>query len=292
MIRWINKKIGTAAWSSVISVPDYFKLDVRELVDDYGNNNEHIANLIKNGIEILKEFNKLIICCEYGMSRSNAIAVAIISITENISFERSLECVINSVKENQIKLEVLKSVSEYLKQKRTEFKKSKNILLIDHNGFIAKRITKKTKKDNYLILSHGINFSILLSNPARLYLFICKNNVEKIVLISIAQITNTNSYVNNLLYFLKNILDVCTITLSKFIFLSSLDVYNGIKVKTLLLNSKSNQKKKPEGAKGIAFSLAEELIFYYQNKLNSNFSIIRIPTTYGHDKIQIGRAHV
>ena len=89
------------------------------------------------------------------MSRSNAIAVAIISITENISFERSLECVINSVKENQIKLEVLKSVSEYLKQKRTEFKKSKNILLIDHNGFIAKRITKKTKKDNYLILSHG-----------------------------------------------------------------------------------------------------------------------------------------
>jgi len=79
MIRWIiPEKLGTAAHISDIGDVANI-LDVRDLVDRSGNSAEIIKSKIDKALAFLEAGKKVIVCCDYGISRSNAIAAGILS---------------------------------------------------------------------------------------------------------------------------------------------------------------------------------------------------------------------
>ncbi|KKL45641.1 hypothetical protein LCGC14_2353570, partial [marine sediment metagenome] len=73
MITWITEKIGTSAYKD-IKKKDYYILDVRDLVDQRGNKENLIGNKIQEVLVKLNKRKKIVICCDYGISRSNSIA--------------------------------------------------------------------------------------------------------------------------------------------------------------------------------------------------------------------------
>lgn len=283
MIRWINNYIGTAPWKFAKETTDGEILDVRDLVDGVGNSNELVAEKIKSGVEIIQKRKKLIVCCEYGMSRSNAIAVGIICRIEKITFEQSLKLVISSTKEEQIKLSVLKTIKKIIDQdKRVGEEKRKKILIIDPEDYIGKSLAGLLSFDRFSLFNSKSDFHELMSNPAQLYLVVLEQRIGKIVFVSSGDVVNTNQFIGNLLFIIKNILDVSLEAQCDLIFISTIDVFLGYKKKNLTV--KSTTSKKPFGNKGIAYSFAEDLIGYYKNNYKLNVAVLRIPVVYGeHD---------
>ena len=84
-IRWITPILGTAAFNAVQDITDINIVDVRDLVDKAGNNSNAILNKIHQAIDLISQGKRTVVCCDYGMSRSNAIAVGIITNLEKIS---------------------------------------------------------------------------------------------------------------------------------------------------------------------------------------------------------------
>src|SRR3972149_1542382 len=84
-IRWITPLLGTAPALLFHQEADMNIIDVRDLVDKAGNRADAVRQKITEGCESLREGKKTVVCCDYGISRSNAIAVGILALSESIS---------------------------------------------------------------------------------------------------------------------------------------------------------------------------------------------------------------
>ncbi|HET6995255.1 MAG TPA: hypothetical protein VFI06_09760, partial [Chitinophagaceae bacterium] len=94
MINWLTDYIGTGAYLDVMAAGgDVAVVDVRNLVDKDGNTGEAILSKIDESIAILKKHGKVVVCCDYGMSRSNSIAAGVISKYESIPFSKAVSMV-------------------------------------------------------------------------------------------------------------------------------------------------------------------------------------------------------
>ena len=61
-------------------------VDVRRLRDDYSNTLEDYQKYIDLSFRAIKEHGKFVICCSYGISRSNAIALGVLVKYYDMSF--------------------------------------------------------------------------------------------------------------------------------------------------------------------------------------------------------------
>ena len=86
-IRWINEYLGTAPAADIVELDNIKIIDVRDLVDKAGNQSETIKEKIMTGVKYLQSGEKTIVCCDYGISRSNAVAIGIIAIHNQISMQ-------------------------------------------------------------------------------------------------------------------------------------------------------------------------------------------------------------
>ena len=113
-IRWITPMLGTAAATAAQGIPDISIVDVRDLVDKAGNGSGPVQEKIRQGVELLTQGKRTVVCCDYGMSRSNAVATGILATFEKIGFEKALRRVQEATGEAQIKVEPLNAVRDAL----------------------------------------------------------------------------------------------------------------------------------------------------------------------------------
>jgi predicted protein tyrosine phosphatase len=95
-IRWITPLLGTAPASSIDSEADISVVDVRNLVDKAGNPVDVVREKIQEGVESLVKGKQTVICCDYGMSRSNAVAAGVLATFEKMDFDAALLKVIDA----------------------------------------------------------------------------------------------------------------------------------------------------------------------------------------------------
>src|SRR5579872_4507481 len=107
MIRWITEKLGTAAWGNFTAPPDAEIVDARDLLDKEGNDADVVRRKILRALPQLRSGQRIIVCCDYGMSRSNAIAAGLLALEKGISFEEAVRRVIEKTGEKAIKISVL-----------------------------------------------------------------------------------------------------------------------------------------------------------------------------------------
>ena len=78
-------------------------VDVRRLRDDYTNTLEDYQKYIDLSIEAIEEHGKVAICCSYGVSRSNAIALGVLVKYYNMDFKGAQQLIKHKVKRSNIK---------------------------------------------------------------------------------------------------------------------------------------------------------------------------------------------
>nr|MCU0323536.1 NAD-dependent epimerase/dehydratase family protein [Chitinophagaceae bacterium] len=280
-MRWLIDNIGTAAYNEVYNnklYQDCVILDVRDLVDKSGNDSSYIQTKITECLSLLHAKSKVIICCDYGMSRSNSIAIGSISKWLKIEFDEAVEIVKSKVDESGIKIEMLDTVYKALNIISNKTDKTENILVTGGSGFLGITLIDKLSIDFKVVAPRSKEID-LIHDTISLDLLIKKNSIDTIIHLANPKIFTTNKSTGDTLVMLKNILDICRTNDVKLIFLSGWEIYSGYKSLGLLANE--SLKPNPKGTYGETKWLCELLIRKYIENYNIKCQIIRSGPVYG-----------
>lgn len=280
MISWITDKLGTASYyyyESVRDKTDAVAVDIRELTDKEGNTASLTREKIQTILRRLQDGEKVIICCDKGISRSNAIAVGVL-IATGMPYEKALQLVIDKVGASDINLGLLHDIRSFQEPKAHQ-KISTNILVTGATGFIGQALTKALKAEHKLCCPSHQELDLGRDLPL-LDLYINKNKLGFVVHLAHPRLHNNVSAMAESTAIMKNILEVCRLNGLGLLYLSGLVVFSGYNSASPL-KANSSLQPWPRGTYGESKSLCEELIRLYQKNYGLEVIILRPAALYG-----------
>lgn len=281
-MRWLTENIATAAYTEAIK--DEFPagtvlVDVRDLVDKIGNSQTLIRQRVESVVEVLRSGQSVVICCDYGMSRSNAIAIGAISKWQGIPFSDAIAIATAKVDAGGIKVEVLTAVEAAVTG--PSFCSDRNgskTLVTGSSGALGTMLLNKFGGAGDYVPASRRDFD-LSNNCLALDRLVKARSVTSLLHLANPRVyTNVNA-LGETLVMLKNVLDVCRGNELRITFLSSWEVYSGYRCDSLLADS--NLPQNPKGTYGETKWLCEKLVRQYASNYGLKYQIIRFPPIYG-----------
>jgi len=277
-IRWITSLLGTGPALEVSKEQGVNIIDVRDLVDKEGNSSDAILNKINAACESIRAGKKTVVCCDYGISRSNAIAVGVLAIYESISFEAAVRRVLEAIGEKEIKVTPLQAVRQALGQSSKYQHAKPQVLVTGAAGFLGKEVVKKLSTE-YIVSSPSRADLNLLQGSTKLDLMVGEDNIDCIVHLANPRIFTSNVALGDTLTMLRNVMDVCVVRNLKLVYLSGWEVYSGYSSSALIANEALPMN--PRGPYGETKWLCELMIEHARKTQGLRCAIIRSSTVYG-----------
>lgn len=145
-IRWINNRLGTAAWTKTSSNSEYTRIDVRDLIDGPGNDITKVSEKIATGVRALRSSKEpVVVCCDWGASRSNAIAAGILSQVDSIRISEAFRRVVEATGEHDIKGAMYQIVKRALESSSRTHKSG--VAVLGGDSLLAQRWAKYGDND-------------------------------------------------------------------------------------------------------------------------------------------------
>jgi len=278
-IRWITPHLGTAPAVAVKKSEDIVIIDVRNLVDSGGNPTELIVQKINQGIISLKNNMRTVVCCDLGMSRSNAIATGIFAAYYKTSFAEALTKVQRETGETEIKLGPLTAVRRAIEPqiKKNHSTVQKSILVTGGTGLIGEALVS-CGRNEFTFLSPKRDELDISSGSTLLYIFIIENNIDCIVHLSNSRVYTSNVAMGQSIAILRNVIDVCLATDTFFVYLSCWEIYGGYAKK---LSADEETPYLPIGVYGETKYLSELLISHHSLARGLRCALLRLSKVYG-----------
>jgi len=282
MPRWITEWLGTSAWDCIEPSPDIYLVDVRDLVDKDGNPLTLVKSKIDEALVHLQQGKKVVVCCDYGMSRSNAIAAGILAKREGIDIEDAIRLVLITTGEEAIKLEMLSTIRQALGKERQKLSLSKTsshrLLLTGASGFIGSSLLEMLKLKHQVVAPTHQNID-LTHDTVSFDLLVKEHEIDTIIHLANPRVYTANEAMGTTLLMLKNILDVCKANKLNLVYLSGWEIYSGYK--TQELKADELLAPCPGGTYGQTKWLCELLIEHYSWYYQVPVLILRPSPVYG-----------
>ncbi len=277
MITWITKEMGTAQMSDA-SKDKYNFVDVRDLVDKEGNSQKLILEKIQSTINFIEMGKKIVVCCDYGLSRSNAIAVGVLVKHYKYNFEEATKHVIKKIGKESIQLEVLNSVRSAL---NIESKKpnKKTILITGANGFIGSALVNTLKREKYELITPTQSEADVSKGSIDLDILVKKFGVGLVVHLANPKIYITTEAMGEMIIMLKNVLDVCRANKIPIIYPSGWVVFGNYCDKKVFASE--NLMPQPKDTYGQSKFLCENLLNQYKKVHKVKICLLRLSPIYG-----------
>lgn len=278
-VRWITPTLGTAPFAAEPLANDTAIIDVRDLVDKAGNDVIAIWSKIQRGSDELKKGKRVIVCCDCGISRSNAIAAGILALVNNIDFDDALQTVVEETGESQIKTETLMAVRESLGFQKIKNSGKGSVLITGGNGFIGRALNSKLGA-HFKIVAPTREQIDLRKGSIGLDLLVGKEDVKQIVHLANPGIYATNAAMGQSLTMLRNVIDTCLAGDITLIYLSCSEIYSGYKG-TVKANEATPAL--PRGPHGETKYLAEIMIRHFIETAGLRCTLLRSSPVYGQE---------
>lgn len=276
MIRWITDCLGTGPYDQV-GTGDWRLLDVRHLVDKAGNSDAAVAKVVRDGVEALQRGQKVVIACDFGISRSNAIAAGILSLAENRPYDQAVAEVIRTTGEREIKLDLIESVRSALGAARSSADR-KTVLVTGACGFLGRPLLERLRQSG-VALGPPRSELDLERGAAVLSNYCNGERVGQIIHLAYPRhYTNATAMASSLLM-LRTVLDVCRISRIRLVFVSDWVVYSG-QTETSIAADEATAMR-PKGVYGETKYLEEMLVDLYHRRNEIDRSICRLTAVYG-----------
>lgn len=278
-VCWITPLLGTAPAEELRSASGIQIIDVRDLVDKAGNRTDAVKEKIMQGVQSLQAGNRTIVCCDYGISRSNAVAVGILVMYEAIPFEAAVRRVLEATGEKEIKVDPLQVVRRALGvDKKQSQHQMRRVLVTGGNGLIGKPTCQKLAEEFDVIAPRRSELDLQLGGT-QLDLLVGEREIDCIVHLANPRIYTSNIALGDTLTMLRNVLDVCVARDIKLIYLSSFEVYSGYRTSHLLADE--SLPLLPKGPYGETKYLAEMLIEHCRRTQGLRCTMLRSSPAYG-----------
>ena len=279
-IRWITPLLGTAAFNAVQNIADIEVVDVRDLVDKAGNGNDAILHKIHQGVDLITQGKRTVVCCDYGMSRSNAIAVGIITNLEKIPFNQALRQVQEATGEAEIKLAPLNAVRQALgvNIKKEKYGQYRNILITGGRGFIGTALQRSLANSEFRLISPTREQLDIVAGSTKLDLLASEENIDCIIHLANPRIYTSNVAMGQTLTMLRNIIDVCLAKDIPLIYPSGWEIYSGY---AGTIHADESTPALPRGPYGETKYLSEVLIEHCRRTRGLRCAILRSSPVYG-----------
>jgi UDP-glucuronate decarboxylase len=277
LIRWITPSVGTAPWLQSATDVGTEKVDVRELVDGSGNSEALVQAKIEQAIAILEAGRKVVVCCDLGMSRSNAIAAGVLSRIERRPFPEAVRQVAAATRETRIKVELLGAVARALKDKpATRAVGVPRVAVLGGTGFVGKALSAQLS-GRAEVVSLDRSHADLSVGAVELYLSTVAHGADVIVHLAYPRVVD-NRGLGDALTMLRNTLDVCRETGAALVHLSGADVFNGHVGNEGPVGE--DVARKPADVVGETKALCEELIEHHVSQHGIRVLLIRAAKLY------------
>ena len=284
MIRWITENLGTAARDRVVDVSGIEIVDVRHLVDKQGNSGEAALSVVEETVALLRQGKRVVVCCDYGMSRSNAVAAGALAVYQDLPFDDAVRQVVRSTGEQDIKIEVLAVIEAAIRRQPrplpvAPLRYGNRVLITGGSGFIGKPLIERLSGTS-TVVAPGRKELDLTKGSAELNLFVKEHNVNQVVHLASPRIYNSSGAMGPMLVALKNVIDVCRKQGLKLVFASSWEIYSAYRSQVLLAGE--SLPANPKGPFGLAKWLCERMLEQEKcNQADFDYTIVRLATVYG-----------
>lgn len=276
MIRWIIPDRLASGPALTAHYPGAKRVDVRDLVDAAGNSTTAVAEKIAEGVSTLANGGAVLVVCDFGVSRSNAVAAGILARWQGISFDRALATVIEQTGEREIKLSMVATVRDALAQ-NTGAKSGARTFVTGATGFVGRHVIDAFGED--VAPAPGRDTFDLRGSPALLAAHLAKAEVGCVVHMAHPRIYTNNTALGEALTMQQNLMDAALAVGARFVLASCSAVFAGQSGCDRPLPPST--PRKPRGVFGATKSLQEELLAMAAENSGLEARIVRFAQTYG-----------
>lgn len=278
-IRWITPLLGTAPALPVVGDPAVCLIDVRDLVDKAGNRAEPVGEKIREGCESLRAGRTTIVGCDYGISRSNAIAAGILARVEGLPLETAVRRVMAATGETDMKLGPLQAVRIALGESAPRpAPAGPRVVVTGATGFLGAPIAKRLATQFEVVAPQRAELE-LHRGGILLDLIAAESGADCIVHCASPRVYTSNVAMGASLTMLRNVLDVCASRDLRLVYLSSWEVYSGYR--TACLHADERLPLLPKGPYGETKYLGEILIEHARAAEGLRCAMLRSSPVYG-----------
>lgn len=258
MLNWITDQLGTASFyeAEAAALPlNVALIDVRELADKEGNPEAVIRQKVASIMEALGKGQRVLICCDKGISRSNSIALGALLVMGipygdalHLFHERGLK---------DMNLALLDHVRSLFAPARADHTAADGVLVTGASGFIGRRLTAKLADGARLLCPSRAELD-LAGDLLQLDAYIGRHQIKAVLHLAHPRNRNNPSTLGEALQMTKNLLEVCRLNRCSLLFVSGLVVFSGhVSDQPLIANTLT---PRPKGIYGETKFLCEELI--------------------------------
>ncbi len=297
MIRWIIEGQLGSAPRTAIDRDGLTLIDVRDLVDKVGNSPSALLAKIEAGAAALQNGEIVVVTCDFGVSRSNAVAAAILTRWRGVDFDAAIAQAIDATGETQIKLELLEDLRRALDLSRDQ-STSASVLITGGTGFLGQKMAAALRGKTDVFAPRRAEID-LLGSTFLLDQYCRDHGVGTLVHLAHPRIYTNNSAMGESLTMTKNVIDVCRARGIWLVFVSGATVFSGYSNASLLATP--DTPLRPKGVYGETKALQEQLIRNAVENGEIEALTLRVAPTYGpgsdrprliylfHDAIRAGR---
>jgi nucleoside-diphosphate-sugar epimerase len=277
-ITWITSHLGTGPYEYASADSNLFLIDVRDLVDKAGNPSDAVRAKVELGVAGLKSGRQVVVCCDYGISRSNAVAAGILACHENILFSEAVRIVLNKTGCAEIKLDPLVVVRDAIgRSEMTEKSLRPVVLVTGGRGFLGSRMCEILRAQ-YTVIAPSRQELDLEIGSAQLSLFVHDYQVDTVLHLANPRVFTSNIAMGKTLAMLRNVIEVCVAEGVHLVYPSGWEIYSGY---TGSILADEHLPIYPLGPYGETKAMAENMINHWRRMSGLQCSIIRSSPVYG-----------
>jgi len=276
---WITERLGTARWGDP-EVGDVRVVDVRDLLDRGGNARSVVADRIDAAVRAVRERGRVVICCDHGMSRSNAIAAGVLAKLDGIPFDEAAGRVVRLAGAAHVKTEMLATVRAALGEARERNRRGgrRSVLVTGGSGFVGKALIERAGS-RWEICAPPRRQVDLLDGAAALSLALRASRADTLVHLANPRIPVDIAAMGASIAMLKSALAACCTEGVRLVYLSGWMVYDGYRTDRILASE--GLPRNPGGIYGETKELSESLIRMSAAREGTATAIVRPAMLYG-----------
>ncbi|PDT58079.1 hypothetical protein CO678_30265 [Bradyrhizobium diazoefficiens] len=283
MIRWIiPEKLGTAAYGEHTREEETVEVDARTLVDKHGNSPAALLEKINQGASGLSAGHKVVVVCDFGVSRSNTIAAGILARWKNLDIDQAVAEVVSLTGESSIKLDMVETLRIAFGHKHGASNRD-NILITGGRGFIGAALARRLASHLQVLAPTRAELELLGPTTA-LDRYCRQHEIGTIVHLAYPRIYTSNDAMGESLRMLRNVMDACKTNGMHLVLPSSWVVFSGYRTSGMIADP--GTAPRPRGVYGETKFLEEALVHSAVENGELTATIIRLSPVFGADSLR------